>query len=268
MREVKSVFFFYGQMERFFRYIYAAQVKEYVPPGLRSHVFVLRLTRIWPTDVDGQWYKWSTAAVFTWLGIVLPFSVFVNIFYVDTIQEAMDHTFIPLSGWGTAFKASVLYWRRDNIRQLFRIHASLLHGTGENVQIHNRIAGTNMGMHGVLTALDVIWSFVLMIQIAIALPDDRIYLSTLNFPSEFSRHFVVYWILLLYQMLGTTGITVWVSMEDSFCVALINIACGHVEDLKHKLRRLGTEFTEGEDRNARYYKDLIVCCKRYEQCLR
>lgn len=61
-----------------------------------------------------------------------------------------------------------------------------------------------------------------------------------------------------------TVYTITVATQDSLFVAMVNIVCGHVRQLKVRLRHLG----EDDGDNSKFYKDLMDCCKRYEECLR
>lgn len=58
-------------------------------------------------------------------------------------------------------------------------------------------------------------------------------------------------------------------MQDSLYVGLMYTGCGHLDELKRRLANLGTtQFDDGENRDFRFYKDLMDCCRRYENCLR
>lgn len=54
----------------------------------------------------------------------------------------------------------------------------------------------------------------------------------------------------------------WVAIEDSLYIALMNIACGHLTQLKERLMRLNI------NDDTHFYAELIDCCECYGQCLR
>lgn len=246
--------------------IYASQVKEYIPRGFRSHVFVMRVTGIWPTADDSAWYKRLTIAFFSFSGILFPLSMFINVVWAKSIQEAMDRLFFSLTLSTVTFKSAVIYWRNENIREIFRIHASLL---PKNAQSNKQIVRVNFTVHLVFTAMYFLTWCAFALQSIFTQDENTILPSTSHWPFEFAQRRWVFWTVLVYQLVGcfTNGVCD-APMHDAFYLALLNAICGHVAELKERLRALGSEFVDGEDRDGRFYKDLVNCCKRYEAILR
>lgn len=245
--------------------LYESVVKENIPFGFRSHVFVLRLMGLWPSTNDSPKYKWLTIGITVAVGILLPLLLFANVFYVDTIPDIMDQQCFSLTCLATVFKAAVLYWRRDNIRHFFRIHVKLMH----DVSRTDRIIGKNQIAHVSLTMLNMSAWAASGIQIFLSEPGEAFLPSTANFPYDFAQRRSVYWLVLAYQILGGFIIGVCATATlDSFYLAAMNTACGHVAELKERLGDLGTRTARGDDCDLRFYQELVVCCKRYENCSR
>lgn len=243
--------------------IYAAQVKEDVPLGFRSQVFVMRVTGIWPTTNDSPWYKWLTIGFFFIVGFLAPLTLFVNVFYSNNIQEAIEHSFVALNFWATAIKAGVSLWRRNNLRHIFRIQANLMNASGSNVQRNDQVARMNYLVHIGFTVLYCSTMSGAVIQATLSKPEDAIFPSTAPLPYGFARRRSVYLAVLVYQILGGYGIIIWAGIKDSLFFAFINTVCGHVAQLKERLQSLGTD---GDDMT--FYRDLVECCKCYEDCIR
>lgn len=249
--------------------IYAAVVEENIPRDFQSHVLALRMMGSWPTlDNNSPWYKWLTVTYYSVFGIFISLSQSMNVLYVNSIEEIMHHSFAALSCWVTIFKVAVIYWRHDSIREYFRIHMNLLRDEQRNTAIDEEVIRINIRVHAFLQAIYNGWTIVAVCQSIFAQPADQILVSTMNMPYAFAQRPTVYWTGLMCQAVANMGITVWAAMADSLYIALINTVCGHMEQLKERLRKLGTEVGEGENRDARFYRELVDCCKCYEQCLR
>lgn len=248
--------------------VYTTQVKEDIPPGFRSHVFVFRVSGIWPMADDSPNYKLRTIAFFFFGALLFPLAQSVNIFYVATIQEAMDSSFISFACWSTTLKVIVIYSYRDSIRQILRIHNSLL--PKRSTEINNRVISVNIRAHVILTSLCLFTWCLFIIQTACMDEKHAIWPFTVRLPYAFAHHRGVYWIVLVYQTLACLIMGVGhVGVQDSFFLALMYTECGHVAELKQRLAKLGTTPTvDGEDRDLRFYRDLVDCCKRYEDCSR
>lgn len=247
--------------------IYAALVNEYVPPGFRSHVFVMRVIGNWPTANDSPWYKLLTIAYFSLVGLVLPLSQFINIFFAQSVSEAMNYLFLSISCLTAAFKAAVLYWQRDRIRDFFRIHTSYVRSGRYNAKRFDRIVRTNLRAHVLFTAMYSFSWFVFLVQAILAEPEKATWSSTSHLPYDFARNQYVYLAGLTYQEVGAVGICIWCGIEDSFYIASMNMTCGYLIELMEQLKGLGTPLTNGSNRNALFYKDLVECGQRYEDCL-
>lgn len=243
--------------------IYTSQVKESVPPGWKSYIFMFRVTGIWHTTDDSCCYKLLTIALVVLIGIPLPLSQSVNVFFEKSIPEAMSHLLVSLSNWGTTFKAVTLYWHRDSTRDIFRIHTRLSYGAGCTAEHRDRLARINFLIHAILTTLYYAVYIGFMAQIILAKPEDRIYASTLHFPYEFCQRHSVYLTVLVLQVTSNSIGVITVATEDTFYVALMNTANDHLVQLKGRLQGLGSS-----GGNREFYRDWIECCKRYEDCWR
>lgn len=243
-------------------------VKEDVPRGFRSHVLVLRLTGLWPVKNDSLWYKWLTVAFILLLGIFPSLLLFVTLRYANSVEEAMDRSFIGVTCLMDAVKACTIYWQRERIRGLFRIHIRLSRNSARHAANSDRYAQMNFNIHTAMSIIYYSTYSMIVAQNVVAKPEDRIFLSSLPLPYEFAKNPVIYWTVLMYQIVSVGGLVVWVAMADSFYIALMNMNCGHLAELKKCLLDLCTRPTGKFNRDLRFYIDLIDCCKIYENCLR
>lgn len=248
--------------------MYAAVVKEDVPAGFRTYVFMLRSTGVWRSPNDSVWFKLWSLTYFLTVGILFPFSLFMNVFFADSIQDAMNHFYLPMTQWSTALKVAIIYWRCDNIRDLFRIHAKLVHADSPNTDRHNRIARTNFRIHVLLPSLYLTSCCAFNIQSVFSKPEEGLFPSTALLPYEFAKQRSVYLSVFGYQVLTSFGNVYWTAMMDSFFIAFINTVCSHVTEMKERLRNLGAKGTNEIERESLFYAELIDCCKRYNICLR
>lgn len=226
----------------------------------------MRVTGMWPTANDSRWYICLTIGMFVSIGIVFPMSLFVNVFFVKSLERTIDQLFLSLSCWCAIFKIAVIYWRRDIIRELLHMH-TVLSGDMKDRDRHNRTIRVNYRVHAFFVGLYFCCLIIFVVQSVYSKPDEAVYSSTEHWPSI--QHRAVYLIVLIYQVVANFCGLFWASLEDAFYIALINVVGSHLVELKERLKALGHELTYGaESRNSLFYKHLIECCERYENCLR
>lgn len=243
--------------------IYAALVQEDIPYGLKSHVFVLRMAGLWPMPDDSRYFKWFTF-IFVKLALVLfIMSLFLNIFFVDSLQLAIDQIYAVSVCCAMITKACVLHWQRNTIRDLCRIHRKLVRSGGQNEEHYNRVGRMNFNIHAFATAA-FIGSWISETgQTIVVDPEHRTLSSTTYYPYEFAHNRVVYLAVLFLQILGAFLVVVVIGVQETLPIVLINTGCGHMEELKRRLQTLGSE-----ESDLILYKELIECCQRYEDSLR
>lgn len=242
--------------------MYDAQVKEVVPRGYQSHVFVMRVLGTWSTVDDSPWYKWLTIVLFLFVGILYPASVLIVTYYSVDIAEAINHICLAISCSTTAIKIGVTLWRRDHIRDIFRIHTTLMNTSGSDAVQNDRVARINYLVH--VGSITLYSSSVMAVcfQVAVSKPEDGIFPSTAPLPFEFAHRRSVYLGGLVCQIICAYCSVFWAATMDSLFFALINTVCGHVGQLKKRLQSLGSQ---GDD--VTFYRELMECCKCYENCL-
>lgn len=255
-----------SRIHRIRNQIYNNLVKEKIARGFRSYVLVMRVAGFWPTVDDTLWYKLLTFAFYAFLAILFPLSMFFNVFFAHTIEETMDRLFYVSVVVVVTYKSYIIYKHSDNIRELFRIHTNLL---PEHTDHNDRVARVNNRVHLSLFSLYFMTWIAFVYQSVYTQDENTILPSTSHLPFEFARRPEVYGSVLGYQVLSSLLLSVCVaSMQDTFYLALINANCGQVRELKERLQNLGTDFVDGENRDLRFYRNLIECCKRYRECSR
>lgn len=246
---------------------FAALVNEYVPPGLKPHVFLMRAMGLLPSaNTSSPLYKCLTLTTLISLGIFYPLSLFVNLFYANSIQDVIDQAFISLTSWTVAFKAAVIYQQRDHIRQLFQIDADLSRECDRPKAAH--VARINSIAYVFHTVAYTMTSFMFLVQVFVIGPEKSPYPSTARMPYAFAANRNVFWVGMTLQAVSYLVLCVLAAMEDSLYIALINIICGHVAEMKDRLKMMGMKGAADADRNSLFFADLRECCRRYEDCLR
>lgn len=249
--------------------VYATLVKEDIPHVFRSHVFVWRVTGLWSTGDDSRRYKLLTAIFFLGVGLIYPFSQFVNMFFNKTIEQAMDSLFISLTFWATTCKAAVFYMRRDHIGELFRIHNDLLRNARCNVDIELSTTRTSIRIQTAMSTLLFLAWFFAVSQSVFTDPKEAMLPSTAFWPYDFAQQRAAYWAVLIVQLVFSAIYILWLIVTDAFYIASIITAGEHVTRLKERLMAAGSTFDDGvDDRDARFFRDVIECCEQYEACLR
>lgn len=242
--------------------IYAAQVKEDIPYLFQWHVLVMRVTGLWPNDDDSRWYKYLTISIFICVGIGFGLSQLVNVLFVHTIERAMDSSFISLAVCATTVKAAIIYWQRNNIRNLFGIHKRFPRANEQAA--YTIIIRIQIVM---IIVYSTSWFFA-VVQSVVADRESALFPSTAFWPHDFAHDRLVYWIVLSMQLVTSVGFCIWVTLADVFYIVLISTACDHLAQLKERLGNLGTTTGREEDLDFCFYMNLVECCERYEDCLR
>lgn len=247
--------------------IYTAMVKEDIPRGFRSHIFVMRTIGVWPTANDSSKYKWLTVVFFTIFGFAFTLSMIINAVWVTTVQEATDCLHFSLNVWAFIFKSAIIYWRHNEIRELLQIHANLMTSKSKH---NEQMVYVNVRIHIVITIVYIVSCWVFAYQSVLARGENSLYPSTSHFPYEFAQRRTLFWFVMVFQVVSCMISADWAgSMQDSVYSALINANCAQMADLEERLMRLGSDFDGNVvDRDFQFHKELVECCKRYEACAR
>lgn len=255
-------------LPKWFEHIYAMHVSEHIAHGLKSQVFAMRMTGLWPTTHDSPYYKWLTITIFL-LQIVCPMSMLVVVVFADTIEEAINGVCLVVPCAFIAYQAVILYGQRDNIRRLSEILRATMPSDSHKAAKFYRIARINFLVHVSLSPLYFSTLCVIVVQSIISRPEDAFLTSTARWPFEFAQRRPIYWIVLMYQAMSIVWVGVWSAMVHSMLFALILLACEHVAQLKERLENMGIQQdSTHDDRDTAFYRDLIWCCQRYADCLR
>lgn len=210
--------------------VYSTLIKEFIPSGFKTQLFVMRVTGMWPTVDDPCWYKWLTIAALLLVTILSPMSLCVNLIFANTIEEIIEHATIPLNLWMIAIKAGLFYRRRHNLRDFFGIHAGLAQGAGRNTMTIDRVARANSRVHIAIMVLDVSSWFMAMIQSVLLTPGNGMVSSTSHWSYTFTAKRWVFLVVLWFQVCCTCVSVNWVATTDSLYIALMNTVCGHLTE--------------------------------------
>lgn len=253
-----------NHLKSFIVWLYAAvHVEKDIPHDYKSHVFVLRVSGVWPMAEDSCCFKCLTIVFLILVAVIFPLSLPMNILLVDfKIQIAMQYSFAALSALAATIKIAVIYWRRNDIRAFFRAHTTM--SRDGNTAAHNHVVRMNIQIHALFTCLYILWDIFAQINSWMAPPEDKTISSTMNLPYDFAQSYTIYVIVLVFQIVSSVLMCVLVALADAIFIAKMNTVCGHLMQLKERLRNLGDNYADDD----RFYRDLIDCCQRYEDCLR
>lgn len=243
---------------------YDAIIREDIPHGLRSHVFMFRVLGIWRYENDSLTFKWLTSSAFILFGVVFPLSILANIIFVQSIEAIMEYSFMALNCAVIAFKGILIHCKSDQIREIFRTHNQLMRAANDRHEIYMKISRENSVIQVLLTSMFNFCWLLFLIENVIADDEERFWPSTLHWPFEFADKHVVYMCVLVFQGISDWYVVFLAGTEDSFLIALVNNLCGHVITLKEKLRSLGTHC----ESDVEFYADLVRYSLFYEECFR
>lgn len=250
---------------------------DYIPAELKVAVFLFRYAGIWRPFQNSYRYTLLTIVWFIAIGLLLPFTQFINLYYCRSIEKMVDHFLMSVTCLNGTFKAINVYWQQKNIRKLFELHEIMLNKYNKKYddgEAFARIRKNNIIILRVFVSLYVTTWALSGLQVIFTKPDNRLWPSTYNIPYEIFNGPKLYLIVLIYQGFAISIFSVWVAFEDTYPVILILLLCGHVDRLKNRLENLGTRYDDQKQdviaygNDKLYYHELIECCVYYELCTR
>lgn len=260
------------------------QSDEYIPLDLKPGIILFRRTGIWPPVQKSHLYKWSSLMWLLLVVIPFPLTLFVNLFYAtSTVQEIVDHFLLSTTALNCTYKVIYMYLQQTNIRNVFELHDTMLKKSNnkfDDADEFNRVKRYNQLIFKYFEWFYFSCGFAIVLQVAFAKPEKRVWPSTYNLPSEMLKGPELYLIGLIYQGFCNMMIILWGVPLDTFPVILMCMLSGHVDRLCTRLRQLGIEFHDEDDDsddnveeaklspNDRYYRDLKDCSQYYELCSR
>lgn len=245
---------------------------EYIPPDIHLNISLFCYTGMWPPLKQSCLYTLWTTLLFATLGITFPLSQFMNVFFVNSIERAVDTAFFAITFLAGTLKAINIYKQQSNIRQIFALHKQMLQDSNKSVDDERcmNIVQTNLVIvRFFLTLYFATWS-IAVLQAIFSNPENRLWPSTYNLPYEFAKSDTVYLAVLFYQINSNLIFALWIALEDTFPVILILMLIGHVDKLRKRLENLCVKCNDGQigDLNFLHYRQLKESCIFYENCLR
>lgn len=230
---------------------------------LKHQIIVFDVCGVWPPENSPCSYYWKTI-IFS-LTLLFPISQLACVFYVDSINEMVDHLIITSSCAMTLIKGYNIIAQRKHFTVLFKILKKMDKETEQFdykpifmpiFKDCRRLFRTFVGAY--LTA----WGFVLL-QVLWSSPAKRLWPSTHIFPSEFLHKPSVYYGVIVFQAFSNFCFCVLNACIDTYGPILLYILSGHLHVLSIRMQSLGhTKIDESQE------KLLIQYCMNYVLFLR
>lgn len=250
---------------------------EYIPPDLKLNVALYRLSGMWPPLKRSYLYPILSFAILLIIGIGAPFSQLMNIFFVDSVDTAMDQCLISSTVVAGTIKGVNVYLQQSKLRKIFQLHKEMLGKWAKGTDVHEQFE--KIAKNNVKVVKFFIWMYMaggtgVALQTIFSTTEKRLYASTYFVPYEFGKNPAVYFPVIVFQVISSFGYCVWNAIEDTYPVILILMLCGHLDTLQMQLINLGIKDNALDLKigrgplNQKYYAELRNCVFYYESCLR
>lgn len=230
------------------------------------HLFAFKVCGLWETEKSSNLYKlWSLFFSYV-ICIGFPISQIICVFYVNSVNQVVDHLVLTSTVAVVPFKAfNVLYNRKKfeqllvNLRQMDE--KSFIEFPSRSAIKKKSFFITFMFLCAYLSA----WILVAL-QVIFSPPNARIWSSTFLYPHEWFHHPVIYVGGLCYQCYSNFMLCFLDAFVDTYGAILLIILDGHIQSVGNKLQSIGQNA-----RDSKYMKnneELLAICRAYEVCLR
>lgn len=235
---------------------------------VRNPFQILQLSGVWcpekPTKLVRYCFSlWTIVNVFG-LNIAFTLIEVSNTFYINSIDEMVDHLMITSTIFVTILKAINVLVHRKSILELFDLIRELDY---DIEPVHHKIFIPVLKISKFLFYAFLVSYLscvsLVFVQIIFSEPQDRLYSSTHFYPNEFLHATGIYNGVLLFQVIAN-GTSCFMDIGlDIYGIILIFVLYGHIDVLREQFLNLGSEEIE-----LMNYNTMQKLCRRYETVLR
>lgn len=236
-----------------------------ISKNLKYHINIFKTCGFWEMESYPSIFRIYSVSLFTILLIIFPASLILNIFYVDTIEAVIRHSFITVSACTVSIKALVVILKRHRIKELMQIMKDIDLGS-QHLERDSMLRKTCGDCQRLICAILIgfMATFTsLVIQTILSIPEERMWPSTTFIPIESLHHPVIYNAVLIYQALANAVMGIMGSALDTYSVVLMHSLRCLLHILGIRLRQIGHRIPSIDDE-----RELIAVCKEYEKFLR
>lgn len=236
-----------------------------VGQSLKYNILIFKICGLWEVKSHKNCYRTYSILFVATIFFIFPASLAMNLFFVDSVDDIIKHSFLAINIAMLSMKAIAL------LRQ--RSHLKLLICTLEEIEFHSQISkNDSLFEYTQRDCKNLVRAFVCcylstMLCVAVlavfSAPEDRFWSSTLLIPVESFHHPAIYYGGLIYQMCSTACVCFVAASLDTFGVALMHISRCLFHALGNHLQNAGRHGSNKENE-----RDLINICEQYEKMIR
>lgn len=236
---------------------------------LRWHMGVFKLFGLWaPQNFSILYTIWSIiCASLFYIGD--PISQLMAVFYVSSVNGAVDHLVMTSTIIMAAIKGLNVLVRRKKLAELFRLMEELDQTVTPDE--HERVFKQKFldsDRLFFLFCINYIGSWICVgFQTIMAEPERRLYSSTYFFPNEFLNQPNIYFGGMIYQAMSNVVLVLVDIAADTYGASLLHVLGGHIDILCESLQRLGEDCDETEDYQHQEVV-LVELCEKYLKIIR
>lgn len=213
---------------------------------LKWHIRVFKICGLWPPHGGSILYTiWSIFFTLT-VYIGFPISQLAVVFFVDSVNAAVDHLVMTSTIVMAAIKGLNILVQRKNLIKLFGLMKEL----DETITIeeYNHVFKKKFQESDFLLLLfcvNYIGSWICVgIQVIMSDPGHRLYSSTHLLPNAFLHQQNIYVGGIIFQAISNLFMVFVDIVVDTYGASLLHVLGGHLDVLGQRLRELGKNCSE------------------------
>lgn len=234
--------------------------------NLKFHLILFRVVGLWPTSKSSKSYIiWC--AFFSLIVIIgFPISQIVCVFYVNSVNEAVDSLLLLCTAAFVPPKAFNVLFHVKQLTELLKLinemdEKKFIGSTHFNV-IKKRSSWITYSSACVYISA----CCCIAIQVIVSEPSKRFWSSTFFYPAEILHGQVIYVSGIFYQGFSNFIFVILCAAVDTYAVVLLIILNEYIRAIGNKLQSIG--YKNQHLKFGKNEKELIVICQTYEDCLR
>lgn len=237
--------------------------------SFRWHLIFFKWFGLWPSKKTSiLYYIYSTLQIIiNFIG--WPVTMLACVFYVESVDDIVDHLILSTSCVLASIKSVNVLWHQAKFRNLIEIakqmDRSVPKSNGKTIEMFQENQKFCQTMLKVCTVAYMSSFCSIVIQNSLAVPEKRIWHSTILYPSEILQKPIIYYIGFYHQAICNCLSCLLSAVLDTYPSIFLHILNGHIDAINFRLEKLGNDLKRTQYEIKR---ELIDICKCYETCLR
>lgn len=237
--------------------------------NLNFHITLFRLGGIWPSKDGSIIYEFWTYFFNIIICVGFPLTQMVCVFYVDSVAVIVGLFVITVTNLITTVKALIIRAKKKQFDKLLQVMQEI------DLQIPSSVIKTTMTkISNESTLIKNVFSMMYLscwtsvaLQVIFSPRDERIWSSTFPYPYGIMHEPVIYFGILIYQVIGNGLSCLLDAALDSYPPILLHILDGYIEVLGYRLRELGNN-SKISTHNITNSQKMIKICEDFLAILR